>query len=103
MTDAFYTFKHAERKGKSNEPWVIRQTGVYQKFDFEKGSSLFIVFNVVPNSLAHRRVLDCLMNHQKQVQASPLWLHEIIHASYFMSWRDYIAEYESRLLPIVSN
>lgn len=36
------------------------------------------------------------------MQLDPLWLHGVIHASYFMYWREYIAEYEKRLLPIVS-
>lgn len=36
------------------------------------------------------------------MQLDPLWLHGVVHASYFIYWREYIAEYEKRLLPIVS-
>jgi hypothetical protein len=36
------------------------------------------------------------------MQEDRLWLHGVIHASYFMNWRSYIASYENQLLPIVS-
>jgi hypothetical protein len=98
----FYTFRYAEHKGHPNEPWVIRQAGVYQKFDFRNRSSLFILVNAVPNSAAHRRLMQSFSSHQLQMQSSPLWLHGVIHASYFARWREYIAEYEKRLLLIVS-
>jgi hypothetical protein len=98
----FYTFRYAEYVGRREGPWVIRQMGVYQKFDFRKKTSLCILVNAVPSSAAYSRVLESCSNHQQQMQSSPLWLHSVIHASYFMRWREYIAEYESRLLPIVS-
>jgi len=82
---------------------VIRQMGVYQQFDFRKKTSLYILVNAVPNSAAYTRVLESCSSHQQQMLLNPLWLHSVIHASYFMRWRDYIAEYESRLLPIVSH
>lgn len=97
----FYTFRYAEYKGLPNEPWVIRQTGVYQKYNLRTKTSLYILLNAVPDSAAYQRVLKSFSNHQVQLRLSPLWLHAVIHASYFMSWRGYIAEYEKRLLPIV--
>jgi hypothetical protein len=98
----FYTFRYAENKDRSNEPWVIRQCGVYQKLDFQNKKSLFILINAVPNSEAHRRVLQSLASDRCQVHSRSLWLHSVVHASYFANWRGYIAEYEKQLLPIVS-
>jgi hypothetical protein len=98
----FYSFRYAEEKGHPNEPWVIRQAGVYQKLDIVKKASLYILVNAAPHSLAHRRVMQCFSEKLVKMQASPLWLHGVIHASYFMNWRGYIAAYEKRLLPIVS-
>jgi hypothetical protein len=97
----FYTFRYAEYKGHPNEPWVIRQAGVYQKIDVRKKTSLYILINAVPNSAAHQRVLEVFSNHQLEMEKNPLWLHNVIHASYFMRWRNYIAEYERQLLPLV--
>jgi hypothetical protein len=102
LVEMYYTFRYAEFKGHPNEPWVIRQAGVYQKFDVRNRSSLYILVNAVHNSAAHCRVMQSFSNYQLQMQLSPLWLHGVIHASYFARWRDYIAEYEKRLLPIVS-
>lgn len=76
--------------------------GVYQKFDLKDKTSLFILVNAVPNSSAFARVLESFSNHQPEIRSNPLWVHSVIQASYFMRWREYIAEYESRLLPIVS-
>ncbi|PSN67176.1 hypothetical protein BS50DRAFT_494669 [Corynespora cassiicola Philippines] len=96
----FYTFRYAEYKGLPSEPWVIRQAGVYQKIDLQTKQSLVILVSAVPDSAAHMRVLECLESHQKQMEQNPLWVHGVIHASYSMRWREYIAEYEKRLLPI---
>jgi hypothetical protein len=98
----FYTFRYAEEKGHENEPWVIRQAGVYQKLDIANQASLYILISAASHSVAHSRVMQCFSEHLDQMQASPLWLHGVIHASYFMNWRSYIAAYEKRLLPIVS-
>ncbi|KAH5305709.1 hypothetical protein HBI12_168140 [Parastagonospora nodorum] len=96
----FYTFRYAEYKGHPNEPWVIRQAGVYQRFDIHKKSSLYVLVNASPQSAAYCRALECFSKYEHQMQLDPLWLHGVIHASYFMYWREYIAEYEKRLLPI---
>jgi hypothetical protein len=97
----FYTFRYGEFKGHLNEPWVIRQAGVYQKIDIQQKTSLFILVNAVPDSDAYRRAMQSFANHQVQMQLDPLWIHEVVQASYFMRWREYIAEYEKWLLQIV--
>lgn len=97
----FYTFRYGEFKGHPNEPWVIRQAGVYQKIDIRQKTSLFILINAIPGSEAHHRVLQSFANHQVQMQTNPLWIHEVVQGSYFSRWREYIAEYEKRLLQIV--
>jgi len=53
------------------------------------------------DAAAQRRVIDCLSNHTAQLETHPLWMHTVIHASYFMHWRDYLAAYEKKLIPIV--
>jgi hypothetical protein len=82
---------------------VIRQTGVYHKLDLDSKTSLVILVNAVPNSVAHRRVIESFSSHQQQMQLSPLWLHNVIHASYLMKWWEYVADYEKRLLQIVGS
>lgn len=61
-----------------------------------------MLMSAAPQSVAYRRVVQCFSDYPSQMQMDPLWLHGAIHASYFMNWRGYIAEYEKRLLPIVS-
>ncbi|KAF2473418.1 uncharacterized protein BDR25DRAFT_282954 [Lindgomyces ingoldianus] len=98
--EMFYTFRYAEYKGHPNEPYVIRQTGVYQKFHLKEKTCLWILVNPVPDSAAHRRVVDAFLNYQKEMEQNPLWLHCVVLASYFPRWREYLAAYEKRLLPL---
>lgn len=97
----FYTFRYAEYKGHLNEPWVIRQAGIYHKLNFQQKTSLYILVNATPNSAAFERVIRFLSDRRAEIRTDPLRLHAVVQNSYFMSWRDYIAEYEKRLLPIV--
>lgn len=75
---------------------------MYQKYDATQDQSVVFLINAVPNSIAHRRAIECLSKHQSELVCNPLAIHNAIHAAYFMRWRDYLAEYERRLLTIVS-
>ena len=97
----FYAFRYPEFKGKHNEPWVIRQTGIYQQYDVQSKTSVWILINPMPDSVAEQRVLTCLSSCQAEIFRNPLYLHSVIHASYTGNWRQYMAAYESILLPIV--
>ncbi|PVH93815.1 hypothetical protein DM02DRAFT_732892 [Periconia macrospinosa] len=98
--EIFYTFRYAEYKGHPNEPYVVRQTGVYQSFNNKEKTTLWILVSPVPNSAAHRRMVDAFLNYQKEMEQNPLWLHCVIQSSYFPHWREYLAAYEKRLLPL---
>ena len=98
--EIFYTFRYAVYKGHPNEPYVIRQTGIYQKFNLKEKTCLWVLVNPVPDSAAHHRVVDAFLNYQKEMEQNPLWLHYVIQASYFPRWREYLAAYEKRLLPL---
>lgn len=97
----FYTFRYAEQKNHSNEPWVIRQVGVYHKIDIETKQSLIVLLSAVPDSKAYDRVLRLISNDFHKIEQSPLYLHEVVHSSYFPYWKDYLGAYERILLPIV--
>jgi hypothetical protein len=98
----FYTFRYPEFKGRTNEPWVIRQMGVYQKVNFKTKQSLWVLVNAAPETLAENRVLSCLQHEQVQLSKNILWLHTVIHQTYMMRWREYFKSFEAIVLPIVS-
>lgn len=76
--EIFYTFRYPEFKGHKNQPWVIRQMGIYHRFNkipqsspvsnTHPQSALWILFNPRPQSAAQQRVLACLQQHQHQHQ-----------------------------------
>ena len=101
MSGMFYTFRYANPKSLTNEPWVNRQVGVYHKFDIETRQSLIILLSAVPDSKAYDRVLRTISNEFHKIEQRPLYLHEVVNRSYFAYWKDYLGAYERILLPIV--
>ena len=100
--EIFYTYRYAQFKNDPIEPWVIRQTGIYHQFNSLTKQNLWILINPMESSLAEQRLISCLNNHQTEIDQNPLWLHSVIHTSYFANWRRYLAAWEKILLPIVS-
>ena len=78
----------------------MRQSAVYHCYNIRTGQSVFILFNPLPNSLAEQQAKQYLARGLS-VTNNPFWLHEVVFASYFPAWRQYIADLERKFLPIV--
>lgn len=85
------------------DPWVIRQTAVYQKYDTETNQSTWIFFNPTTDCAFQKR-LATLLQTPDQVLAfkrQPLLIHNVLSGSFFPLWRDYLAYYDHKVLTIV--
>lgn len=85
------------------DPWAIRQTAVYQKYDTETNRSTWIFFNPTLDCAFQER-LTALLRNPSQVQAfksQPLLIHNILFGTFFPQWRDYLAHHERKILTIV--
>lgn len=94
-----YTMKYPEYKEKDKK-WVIRQSGIFQRYDTESDNNLLVLFSPNPDSKVHRAAESYLCDNI--VQDEPLWLHKLLFEAHAHSWRGYIAMEESKLLPMVS-
>lgn len=96
-----YGLRYVELNGrvekKDHEPWSIRQTAVYQRFDhFADDRCVFFV--IAPADRAESRVEEALQESDKDARAiSPFNLHQIIIADSIKNWRWYISSLEDRM------
>lgn len=99
VVEAAYTIRYPEFKPESNK-WVIRQTGVYHRTNFNTSQSLCILLNPMPGASATKKAQDWLFGHSRHTEFDPVWLHRVLHETYLPSWRSYIAYYERQFLPM---
>ncbi|KAL2824381.1 hypothetical protein BDW59DRAFT_180257 [Aspergillus cavernicola] len=98
-----YAFeKPLEEKGKDN--WVLRQTGVYQKYDFATKNSTWVFLHPTPECQFQNRLMRFLQSpgQRASLQRNPLLIHNILLGTFFPAWRDYLKHLESRMLPIAN-
>ncbi|KAJ5165155.1 Mg2+ transporter protein CorA-like/Zinc transport protein ZntB [Penicillium coprophilum] len=102
MTEISYTLRYPEYKSQENK-WVIRQSGIYHRYDKTSSQNLFVLFNPTPQSKAHSQAENLLRNICPEVESDPFWLHRVLFAVYFPAWRKYIAVHEQRFLPLAGS
>ena len=101
-----FVLKYPEYNGRTDggDPWSNRQTGVYQSFDSNTKTSLWILLNPRPQSAADSRIkgllsggADGLPHPQEQRPLVGL----IALSTYILNWRAYMAFYEKEELRMV--
>ncbi|KAL4951767.1 hypothetical protein BDW69DRAFT_196210 [Aspergillus filifer] len=98
-----YAFeKPLEEKGK--DPWVLRQTGVYHKYDFTTKNSTLVFLNPTQECQFQTRLMNLIRLQQQQAQLfeNPLLIHSILFGTFCGAWRDYLKHLESRILSIAN-
>ncbi|KAI2601966.1 hypothetical protein GGR54DRAFT_634369 [Hypoxylon sp. NC1633] len=96
-----YTFRYPELKASDGQ-WAIRQTGLYYRFDTATSQTLSVLFSPTPSSAAHRKVEEMFLGigHDPDALHNPLRIHDLLFATYFPLWRQYVAFMESKLRPV---
>ncbi|KAJ5899209.1 Mg2+ transporter protein CorA-like/Zinc transport protein ZntB [Penicillium taxi] len=93
-----YTLRYPECKDANKSKWVIRQSGVYHRYNTKTFQSLFILFSPTPNSRAHCEAREWLQNFETKIGTDHFWLHRLLFSIYFPEWRGYIVSLERRFL-----
>ncbi|KAJ5668871.1 hypothetical protein N7462_009941 [Penicillium macrosclerotiorum] len=86
------------------DPWAIRQTAVYQKYETDTNRSTWIFLNPTLDCVFQER-LTRLLRNPSLVQAfkiQPLLIHNILFGTFFPLWRDYLAHHERKILTIAN-
>lgn len=82
---------------------MIRQTGVYQKLDYETGKVTYIVISPTKESRFVKRIQKLMQSSESRaaLRCSPELLHKSLITTYMANWQGYLAALEGRLLDIV--
>ncbi|KAI6760408.1 hypothetical protein HG530_009268 [Fusarium avenaceum] len=102
VTEVSYTIRYPEFK-PAQGTWVIRQTGIYQKFNPKTSQNLFILFNPAPSTKLHQCAQTLVSKGPQSIQQDFFWLHKEFFRTYFSAWRLYNAYLETLLIPIANN
>ncbi|KAJ5765989.1 uncharacterized protein N7511_003605 [Penicillium nucicola] len=101
ITEILYTIKYPEYK-ENGDKWVIRQTGVYQRYDSATSQSLCVLLSPTPQSKLQCEAMQWLSmsSNKAKVDVDPFWLHQLLFTAYFPAWRIYIMTMENKFLPV---
>lgn len=101
-----YNIKYVEKNYRlPDEPWSIRQTCIYQKFEYSKKSSTWIL--VQPSGQVQSRIQEVFKARtvediEKSVH-NPLDLHLVFLSAAAENWRWYYNSLEEALVEMVRN
>ncbi|KAK1752732.1 hypothetical protein QBC47DRAFT_389172 [Echria macrotheca] len=101
VVELSYTIKYPEFK-ESEKKWVIRQTGIWHRYNMRTSQSTYVLLSPTVNSKAHQQAVEWMLSSGVKPQTEPFWLHRILFASYLPSWRRYVGALEHQLLPIAN-
>jgi hypothetical protein len=102
VTELSYTFRYPEFK-PTQGIWVIRQTGIYQKFDTKSCENISILFSPAPSCALNKKAETVLSRGPQDIHRDFFWIHRELFNTYFSAWRLYNVHLEKTLLPIVSD
>ncbi|KAL4905088.1 hypothetical protein BDW74DRAFT_167840 [Aspergillus multicolor] len=105
--EIIYIIKYAFEKPldeKGKDPWVLRQTGVYHKYEFATKNSTWLFFNPTTECRFQDRLKRYLLSPAERaaLRRNPLLIHSILFGTFFAAWRDYLKHLEGRMLPIAN-
>ncbi|KAK8124552.1 uncharacterized protein PG998_000311 [Apiospora kogelbergensis] len=96
--EVLYTLKYPEFK-MSDGKWVLRQSGLYHRYNPTTSQSLYVLLNPMPRSQMQERVTAHLRDHAQATLTDPFWLHRLLLSTHLPAWRHYIAAQEKTFLP----
>ncbi|KAF9890502.1 hypothetical protein FE257_005907 [Aspergillus nanangensis] len=99
-----YIFKYAFPKTGPDglASWVVRQTGVYQKYDRDTNHSTWIFLHPSTDCPFQRRLREDLGSADQcaKFRQHPFLIHNMLFSTYFPNWRAYLAHHQAQVLPM---
>ncbi|KAK1622206.1 hypothetical protein BDP81DRAFT_335112 [Colletotrichum phormii] len=94
-----YTMRYPELKPMGND-WVLRQTGIYHKFDAETSQNTYVLLSPSPDSKLKKQAEHDLLHCCQTVENDSFWLHKMFQETCLPNWRMYNASLERKFLPM---
>lgn len=99
LTEIAYTMRYPELKPMRND-WVVRQTGIYHKFDATTSQNTYVLLNPSPDAKVKKQAEHNLLHCYQTIENNPLWLHMMFQEICLPNWRLYNASLEREFLPM---
>ena len=103
-SEVCYNVRYMERNERNRgSSWSLRQTGVYQRYDTIKQSSVWILLQ--PSDYMRRRLSETLRhdsNFHYDNSIGPLHLHGLFLSASERNWSDYIEHTQREIESLVS-
>ena len=103
-SEVCYNVRYMERNERNRgSSWSLRQTGVYQRYDTIKKSSVWILLQ--PSDYMRRRLSETLKqdcNFHDDNSIGPLHLHGLFLSASERNWSDYIEHTQREIESLVS-
>lgn len=99
-----YNLRYADKHGRDRKnPWSIRHTAIYQRFNSATKSSIWILLQ--PSEVSYKDLKDAVedFDNTTHLDQSKLLLHELFFWNANKNWRDYINFLQKELLTLVSD
>lgn len=94
-----YGFRYAFDKEIEIEPWTVRQTAVYQKFDAKQNQNVWVFIGAsTDTALLVQKHLEC---SSRGPESHPFLLHSIIMDNSVANWRWYILDLTKQVQDMV--
>ncbi|KAI1766161.1 hypothetical protein GGR53DRAFT_235139 [Hypoxylon sp. FL1150] len=101
IIEVHYTIRYPELKPSSGT-WAIRQSGLYFQINTSTSRTVSVLFSPTPNSTAHQEIQNFMLGIDSTAIQPAWYIHQLLFATYFPAWRQYIAFLERKLLPETS-
>ena len=103
-SEVCYNVRYMERNERNRgSPWSLRQTGVYQRYDTIKQSSVWILLH--PSDYMRRRLSETMRHGSDfhcDISTGPLHLHGLFLSASERNWSDYIEHTQREIESLVS-
>jgi hypothetical protein len=100
LIECCYVARHVEAHGREelDDPWSIRQMGVYHQRNVWDNTNTFVIFN--PSKTFQQRLKDAQINSTRL----PTWrdIHTLAASCSTTPWRRYISHIELKLAQLVN-
>lgn len=94
-----YGFRYAFDKENGIEPWTVRQTAVYQKFDAQQNQTVWVLIGASADTAL--LVQKHLEHNSHALEGHPFLLHSIIIDNSLANWRWYILDLTKQVQDMV--
>jgi hypothetical protein len=102
LPEFVYNLRYPEEHGRDlRDPWSMRHTAIYQKYDVEKDTSVWILLQ--PSKACYQQLRQIFLSDKfgsLQKHRKHFW-HMLFMWSFEQNWRDYINFLEKDLTTLV--